>query len=407
MNCLRIALVTPVCATADGGGVATHVQCVGTALASAGHEVLILSARTPASPAGNAVAGLPVQWLEKTPADTFHPLFWHESTRRFNELQVARPFHLVLSEGTCAWGILQLPQRPPLAALMHQFKPIHAFNSALEIDGLRAAASYALRTIPCIIRDSLGQELPFLRKAEAVFSGARHMADKLIRFYRLNPNRVHVVPNWVSVDRFRSSASKRSAGRERWGFPEDSFVTLVFGRLQKTKGVEVALRAFAGTLSRYPGNIFVIGGGGEPAYEEHLKNLAHRLGIAPLCRFLGRVDDAILPELYSAVDVFVMPSLILEVLPYTLLEAMAAGLAIVVADRPGNREALGEAGLFVKAGNDAALGEALLRLRNDNTLCRELGNKALSRALSEYDALKWEHCYNEVVQRMVAEGVHS
>ena len=80
---------------------------------------------------------------------------------------------------------------------------------------------------------------------------------------------------------------------------------------------------------------------------------------------------------------FVLPSS-REGLSFALLEAMAHGLATVVADGPGNPEAVGKAGIIVPSGDRHALAAALSELARDPARRAALGAAARERVEREF-----------------------
>jgi glycosyltransferase involved in cell wall biosynthesis len=80
---------------------------------------------------------------------------------------------------------------------------------------------------------------------------------------------------------------------------------------------------------------------------------------------LGSYPHEKLHLLSSSADIFIIPSLLNEVLPYTLLEAMSCELPVIASDIPANREALGHEGHFVPPGNVKTLSEAMLTFSKD------------------------------------------
>jgi glycosyltransferase involved in cell wall biosynthesis len=98
-------------------------------------------------------------------------------------------------------------------------------------------------------------------------------------------------------------------------------------------------------------------------------------------RLLGERDDT--EELIAAADVFVLPS-VREGLSYAVLEAMALGRAVVVSDGPGNRDAVGDAGIVFPVGDLHALGQALEQLADDVRLRESLGRDAAARARERF-----------------------
>jgi glycosyltransferase involved in cell wall biosynthesis len=95
-----------------------------------------------------------------------------------------------------------------------------------------------------------------------------------------------------------------------------------------------------------------------------------------------------MPEFFSALDVFCLPTLHEEGLSRSLIEAMACGVPCVATRVGGNLEALGEeeAGILVPAGDEAALCRALCDLEQDAARRRRLAGAARARAVARFDA---------------------
>jgi len=103
-----------------------------------------------------------------------------------------------------------------------------------------------------------------------------------------------------------------------------------------------------------------------------------------IINFLGYVDD--MPELFSRVDVAVLPSY-REGLPQCMLEAAACGLPLVATDVPGCREIVepGINGLLIPPRNSAALAEAIAHLDRNRAQCRVLGEASRRKVLQDFD----------------------
>jgi glycosyltransferase involved in cell wall biosynthesis len=150
-------------------------------------------------------------------------------------------------------------------------------------------------------------------------------------------------------------------------------VALYLGQLEPRKRPLEAVAAAERAAAAAPLVLLVAGDG--PLAEE----VAGHAG--PAVRALGFRRD---PErLLAAADILVMPSE-REGLSLAVLEAMAAGLAPVVSDGPGNPEAVGDAGVVVPVGDVAALASALERLAGDPEERTRLGAAARARAEAEF-----------------------
>jgi phosphatidyl-myo-inositol alpha-mannosyltransferase len=191
------------------------------------------------------------------------------------------------------------------------------------------------------------------------------------------PDRFRIVPNGVEVDRFQAALPL-----ERVVDPARE--TLLFvGRLERRKGLEPLVRAFLRLRADRPGlRLLVVGEGPE-------RDRCRALVPAELhddVVFLGRVPDAELPGCYRAADVYVSPALGGESFGIVLLEAMAAGAAVVASDLPGYRSVVDHrrTGLLVPPGEPVALAAAIGQLLDDPVRRAALAT-AGRRAASDYD----------------------
>ena len=134
-----------------------------------------------------------------------------------------------------------------------------------------------------------------------------------------------VIPNGIRADAFCFTPEGRQKLRREWNL-EDKLVVGHVGRLSYAKNQEFLLRVFQKVLGKTDSVLLLVGTGEREAF---LKNLAKRLGVGDSVRFLGsRADVA---ALYSAMDVFVMPSRF-EGLPLAAVEAQMAGLPCILSE---------------------------------------------------------------------------
>lgn len=194
------------------------------------------------------------------------------------------------------------------------------------------------------------------KAAHAIVTSAS-FRDRLIADYGLDQGRVSLIPNFVDTDLFNPQA--------RQGERLESLAFI--GRLAPQKNLHSLIEALQGLDVRLE-----VAGDGPLANE--LRELAERLGVH--VRFHGRLSHEELPALLRSVDGFVLPSLF-EGHPKSLLEAMAAGVAVIGADAPGIRECIrhGETGLLCQP-TPQGLRAAVMALANDASLRARLGQNA-------------------------------
>ena len=188
-------------------------------------------------------------------------------------------------------------------------------------------------------------------------------------------SRIEIISNAVEPRPAPGSAAVFEL-RQRHGISAEDRVLLSVGRLSSEKGGRDLLDAFRKVLDQMPDTkltLLLLGDGPDRAMlEEYGKDLGKRL-----C-FAGHLTD-VWPY-YFLSDVFVLPSHS-EGSPLALLEAMAAGCAIVATRVGGVPETVveGQSGLLVSPRDPGALAQALIRILTEPSLAASLRNGALSR----------------------------
>jgi glycosyltransferase involved in cell wall biosynthesis len=228
------------------------------------------------------------------------------------------------------------------------------------------------------------------RLVDRYIAVSRGMAEQLEAAVAI-PGRVVFVHNAIETAAFHRPALDGSEPEV-----EAHPVVLALARLHRRKGIDHLLEAAA----RLPVADFLIAGDGpeRPALEEQ----AARLGLGGRVRFLGTRTDV--AELLRSSSIFVLPSLA-EGLPVSVIEAMAAGRAVVATDIPGTNEIVvdGETGLLVPPRDPLALAGALGRLLGDTALRGEMGRAGRRRVDRHFSAgamvRRIEALYEEVLDR--------
>ena len=142
---------------------------------------------------------------------------------------------------------------------------------------------------------------------------------------------VYVPGVGIDIEKFRNTPVDRASKRAEIGVPEDAFLILSVGELNKNKNHELIIRALKelnDTRIHY-----ALAGSGELL--DYLKGLAASLGVERQVHFLGyRTDVA---QLYKVADVLVHPSL-REGLPVAVMEALASGLPVIATKIRGSSD---------------------------------------------------------------------
>jgi len=234
-------------------------------------------------------------------------------------------------------------------------------------------------------------ERALLRRARLVVATSRSYLESS-ESLQLVPDSSRVIPLGLDPQRLASMASLAPGGEATT--PAGELRVLAIGRLTYYKGFGYLVEAAA----RAPGVSVHIVGQGECRSE--LERLARHLGVSARVTFHGALDDAGLANQLRRCDCVCLPSVErTEAFGLVLLEAMYFSRATVVSDVRGSGMGSvvkpGVTGLLVPPRQAGALAEALIRLRDDPALRRQLGEAGRRRFEERYSI---EHGVRELAR---------
>jgi glycosyltransferase involved in cell wall biosynthesis len=205
---------------------------------------------------------------------------------------------------------------------------------------------------------------------------------ELMRSLGIPEERITLTPFVVDNDWWTSQTRlvDRAAIRESWGVGPHQRAVLFCGKLQSWKRPLDLLHAFAQADVQDTYLIFA----GEGPLCSQLEAEACTLGISSRVRFLGFTNQSQLPAVYSAADLFVLPSGY-DPCPVVVCEAMLCGLPVILSDEIRGRFDLvqtGVTGEIFPCGDVEALASALRRSLCDRERLRKLGQAARQRMVT-------------------------
>ena len=164
-------------------------------------------------------------------------------------------------------------------------------------------------------------------------------------------------------------------------------VLLTVARLVAKKNVDGVLRALPHVIEQVPDLLYLIAGDGEE--RKKLESLSGELGLLPYVRFLGHIENSLLPALYCVSDVIVMPTKGVESFGIAFLEANACRKPVIGGCSGGVAEAVvdGQTGLMIDPHNTDKIAGAIIHLLTDRELAHRLGANGRRRVERE---LSWE-----------------
>lgn len=176
------------------------------------------------------------------------------------------------------------------------------------------------------------------------------------------------------------------------GYPRPGRTVLFLGRFDEPrKGMAVLLAALPALVDRFPDiEILVVGRGDEDELRDEAGELAGHL------KFLGQVDDAVKASALRGADVYCAPNTGGESFGIVLVEAMAAGTAVVASDLDAFRRVLddGRAGRLVPVEDSDALASALIEMLSDD----DARSRYVRTAAAEVARYDWEVVADDILR---------
>jgi glycosyltransferase involved in cell wall biosynthesis len=344
MSGLSVALLNAYFLRPNPGGGELHTEQLARALRRRGHEATVFTDE-PAE--RRPVEGLDVRTYP-TPAK-LNPV---------NELALARRaapalegYDAVVLTDEAAWHAVRLDV--PTVMVFHL-----VWHGWVARTGLARTAREKPQAL--VYR---AMERRIAREADAVVAISENVREDIERIATADPDRIHDIPNGVDIERFHPDAADRT-GR---------FTVHFQGRLVGMKNPDLLVEAVARSEGDWRLTV-----GGDGPLRERLARRAREAGVDDRVELLGYVPDEELPATYARSHVYALPS-DYEGMPLTVLEAAAAGCALVASPRAATSFVTEEVGRVVEPGADA-LARTLDELAADPERTARLGAAARERA---------------------------
>ncbi|BBZ14698.1 glycosyltransferase family 4 protein [Mycobacterium branderi] len=370
------------------GGLGRHVHHLATALAAAGHEVVVLSRR----PTG-------------TDPST-HPSS-DEISEGVRVVAAAQdPHEFTFANDMMAWT-LAMGHAMIRAGLALDFTPdvVHAHDWLVAHPAITLAEYFDVPMVSTIHATEAGRhsgwvsgpisrqvhavESWLVRESDSLITCSTSMSDEITELFGPGLAEITVIRNGIDAARW-PFAPRRS----RTGPPELLYV----GRLEYEKGVHDAIAALPRIRRTHPGTTLTIAG--EGTQQEWLVEQARQHRVLRATRFAGRLDhDDLLAALHRA-DAAVLPS---HYEPFGLaaLEAAAAGTPLVTTNIGGLGEAVinGQTGMSFPPRDVARLASAVRKVLDDPAAAQRRAYAARERLTADFD---WHTVAGETAQVYLA-----
>lgn len=241
------------------------------------------------------------------------------------------------------------------------------------------------------------------RFSDKIIAASNSIKEFTVKQQKISPDKFRVIYDCASTDKFSKNIDAFSV-KQKLGIEPDYSVVGCVARLNVVKGHSYLIQAAAVVLKRNPKVKFLLVGDG-PLRDE-LEELSANLGIKDNIIFTGSRRD--IPEMLSAMDIFVLPSALREGCPLSVLEAMAMSKPVIATRLGGIPEEVSDnkSGILVPPKDSMALADAIMKLLSDKNLAVDMGKegrKIFEEKFSKEVMLKkLESLYDELAEKKLA-----
>ena len=219
-----------------------------------------------------------------------------------------------------------------------------------------------------------------------------------------NPQKIKVIYNAIDVSS-NIAADSKNEFKERYKIKDEELIVGMAGRINRWKGQKLFID-MAAEVVRYKKNVkFVIAGdtfSGEESLLENLKEYVAAKQIEASVIFTGNIKN--MNEFYSALDIFVLPSIKPEPFGLVVLEAMSKGIPVVATNHGGPVEIIddGEDGFLVDHRDCLQMSKIILTLLDDKNLRDRIGEKAKEKPIRNFSMQKYVSQIEDTLFRLNA-----
>ncbi|RFD25305.1 glycogen synthase [Mycobacterium uberis] len=377
------------------GGLGRHVHHLSTALAAAGHDVVVLS-RCPSGtdpcthPSSDKISeGVRVIAAAQDP----HEFVFNEDmmawTLAMGHAMIRAGLSLTRHGSDCPWrpDIVHahdwLVAHPAIALAQFYDVPmvstIHATEAGRHSGWISGALSRQVHAV----------ESWLVRESDSLITCSASMSDEITELFGPGLAETAVIRNGIDAARWPFAARRAHTG------PAE---LLYVGRLEYEKGVHDAIAALPRIRRSYPGTTLTIAG--EGTQQDWLVDQARKYKVIKATQFVGHLDHHELLAALHRADVAVLPS---HYEPFGLaaLEAAAAGTPLVTSNIGGLGEAVinGQTGVSCPPRDIARLAAAVCAVLDDPEAAQRRAWAARQRLTSDFD---WQTVAQETTQVYLA-----
>lgn len=231
---------------------------------------------------------------------------------------------------------------------------ISIINTHSSLDSWNAGIAGRISKVPLIIRTRhlstrISSAFPYKRFADIIITTGTSIRNELISVHGISPDKIISIPTGIEIEKFNPDIKRERTLRDEFKIDRETIILGIVAIIRKWKGHKILLSALRELIDKkIKIKLFIVGDG--PSRND-IENYIEELKLTNDVILLGYRED--IPNILSAIDIFVLPSIANEGVPQAIIQALAMKKAVVASDIGSISDVIkhDETGLLVKPGD--------------------------------------------------------
>ncbi|MBC8555868.1 MAG: glycosyltransferase family 4 protein [Candidatus Brocadiales bacterium] len=384
MNICFFSLVT--CGHGIKGGMEIHLKLLSKGLAERGHAVTIISTLHPEGIEFEKIEGIRQYCLRNTIFGSKRKGWQIASLKKFIELDAVNKFDIICTISTAipkklfelAWK-----RKIPVAVISEGPTIMIILSEARQTLSHRRGFKNLVKTILVFFYYYFFWELLY-KKYDAVIAVSESVSNDIQKWHFVKNEKIHTIYNGIETSLFCPNNVQRERVRKTFAIPNDESILLFFSFVTKQKGLHLLIKALPKILKTNNQVKLIVAGEGN--YLAEAKQLVGQLGLENYVVFTGHIPREEAPDYINASEIFILPTLRQEGMPFSLLEAMSCQKPVIASKIGGITSVIddGVNGLLVPPGNISKLIEKINFLLNNKDFADKLADSARKKVVQNF-----------------------
>ena len=294
------------------------------------------------------------------------------------------------------FDVIHIHEGNTLGVVVHHYAKKYGVPYILQAHGSLPSKMRKERSLEGRIWDTLF-EYRTLHDASKVIALTKTEAEQYTKM-NVAGNKIKIVPNGTDLSEY-TNLPEGGGFRRKYSISNDAKMVLYVGRMNKTKGIDLLIKAFA-DVSKKLNDVKLVLVGPDDGDQSVLEELIQSLKVDDTVLFTGFVSDDEKKMAFVDADVFVTPSF--SGFPVTFLEACACGTPIITTNKGDKLDWIQDKVGYIVEYDKDQLKNAMVKVLSDGELRRRFGEdgKKLMKEKFSWDKIveQVENVYEELIR---------